>query len=396
MGESKRKRQGSVVEVGGADETQVVDTLGGRMHVRWDEGASATPHGQLVFFAEFLATTGVFDRWVSACPLAYTSGNAPSKRDVLGTLMLGLLAGHRRYAHITALRGDAVAAQALGMNKVVSEDALRRALERIDEASSTAWMRPALMHSVREVLDKPWVLDIDASIKPLHGRQEGAEIGYNPAKPGRPSHVLHTFWVGNLRGLVQDTSAYQRRCNFMRDVPTCTGAGAVGTSFWEFTAPLNLDSGSVGVIFKMPPTPTALSSGPAFSLGLDIDATLAELRATNATYTESAMRFMTPPDATDLATVRRRGAEIIAYHGVSDAIFSVADTEAWYRGENQKSGGRADSFVRLYPMPGMGHCSGGPSTDQADYLSTLVAGSNAAWRQGPSWSARAAPATPVA
>ena len=61
--------------------------------------------------------------------------------------MLGLLAGggHRRYAHITALRGDAVAAQALGMNKVVSEDALRRALERIDEASSTAWMRPALV-----------------------------------------------------------------------------------------------------------------------------------------------------------------------------------------------------------------------------------------------------------
>jgi hypothetical protein len=25
------------------------------MHVRWDEGAAATPHGQLVFFAEFLA-----------------------------------------------------------------------------------------------------------------------------------------------------------------------------------------------------------------------------------------------------------------------------------------------------------------------------------------------------
>lgn len=178
---------------------QVVDTLGGRMHVRWDEGAAATPHGQLVFFAEFLAATGVFDRWVSGCPLSYRSGNAPDKRDVLGTLMLGLLAGHRRYAHITALRGDAVAAQALGLNKLVSEDALRRALERIDEEASTAWMRPALMHSVREALDRPWVLDIDASIKPLYGRQQGAELGYNPGKPGRPSHVLHTYWVGNLR-----------------------------------------------------------------------------------------------------------------------------------------------------------------------------------------------------
>ena len=200
MGESRRRRQGALIQGGsGAEQPLVVDTLGGRMHVRWDSGAAATPHGQLVFFAEFLGATGVFERWVSACPLDYRSGNAPDKRDVLGTLMLGLLAGHRRYAHITALRGDAVAAQALGMNKVVSEDALRRALERIDEPSSTAWMRPALMHSVREALDRPWVLDIDASIKPLYGRQEGAEIGYNPSKPMRPSHVLHTFWVGNLR-----------------------------------------------------------------------------------------------------------------------------------------------------------------------------------------------------
>jgi hypothetical protein len=43
------------------------------------------------------------------------------------------------------------------------------------------------------------VLDIDASIKPQSGRQEGAQIGYNPSKPMRPSHVLHTFLVSNLR-----------------------------------------------------------------------------------------------------------------------------------------------------------------------------------------------------
>ena len=200
MGESKRKRAAGLIRAGEKDDTaQAIDTLGGRMHVRWDAQAAATPHGQLVFFAEFLAATGVFDRWVNECPLQYASNNAPPKRDVLGTLMLGLLAGHRRYAHITALRGDAVAAQALGMNKVVSEDALRRALERLDEAASAAWLRPSLMHSVREALDRPWVLDIDASIKPLYGRQEGAEIGYNPGKPKRPSHVLHTFLVANLR-----------------------------------------------------------------------------------------------------------------------------------------------------------------------------------------------------
>ncbi len=38
----------------GGDQPQVVDTLAGRVHVRWDEGASATPRGQLVFLAAIL------------------------------------------------------------------------------------------------------------------------------------------------------------------------------------------------------------------------------------------------------------------------------------------------------------------------------------------------------
>ena len=49
-----------------SEDAMVVDTMGGRMHVRWDESAQATPHGQIAFFAEFLATAGVFERWVDA------------------------------------------------------------------------------------------------------------------------------------------------------------------------------------------------------------------------------------------------------------------------------------------------------------------------------------------
>lgn len=60
-------------------------------------------------------------------------------------------------------------------------------------------MRRSLTHSVHEALDWPWELDVDVSIKPLYGRQEGAEIGCNTAKPMRPSQMLHTFLVSNLR-----------------------------------------------------------------------------------------------------------------------------------------------------------------------------------------------------
>ncbi len=50
-------------------QAQVVDTVSGRMHVRWDEGGAATRHGQLVFSAEFLVITGVVERWgIGATP----------------------------------------------------------------------------------------------------------------------------------------------------------------------------------------------------------------------------------------------------------------------------------------------------------------------------------------
>jgi hypothetical protein len=74
-----------------SQEAVAVQTMGGRMHVRWDPTAQATPHGQIVYFAEFLATAGIFDNWVQACPLHYSSPNACRARDVLGTLMLGVL-----------------------------------------------------------------------------------------------------------------------------------------------------------------------------------------------------------------------------------------------------------------------------------------------------------------
>ena len=191
MGEAKEPKKSVLAQA--SEDAMVVDTMGGRVRVRWDETAQATPHGQIVFFAEFLATAGVFDRWVQDCPLRYTSPNASRPRDVLGTLMLGILAGSKRYAHIAGVRGDAVAAKALGLRGMVSEDSVRRALAAMAPQESEPWMRSALMSSVREALDRPWVLDMDATIKPLYGRQEGAEVGYNPHKPGRPSHVLHTL-----------------------------------------------------------------------------------------------------------------------------------------------------------------------------------------------------------
>ncbi len=160
----------------GAEPIQV-DTFGGRLHIEWDTDSSATPIGQLAFFADFLKNAGVFDDWVGDCPLSCTRPNAPTNRDILGMWMLSVLACHKRYAHVTALRGDGVGPQVLWMRRIVSKDALRRMLGLIDEETGAAWMRRHLMRSIAPALSEPWILDVDTTIKTLYGRQEGAEIG---------------------------------------------------------------------------------------------------------------------------------------------------------------------------------------------------------------------------
>ena len=138
--------------------------------------------------------SGLFQRWVESCPLEYTSPNAPKVCDVLGTWLLSILDGQRRYAHVSALRGDAVATQILGMRRIISDEGLRRALKHLapsvgkncaqDERvkhqtqldKSTAWMDAALIESTHEALSTDWILDSDATIKLLYGHQDGAEI----------------------------------------------------------------------------------------------------------------------------------------------------------------------------------------------------------------------------
>ena len=199
------------------DETLRVKTPGGVYEVKWNSQGKATAMGQLVFFAEFVEASGLFENWVQCCPLRYTSPNAPELKDVLGTWLLGILDGQERYAHIGRLRGDGVSPEVLGMSKIIGDDSLRRALQAIAPAPKAThnaeqraaqqaqalkaeqWMQAQLRHSIAQATKTGWILDCDTTVKVLYGHQDGAVVSYNPHKPGRPSHVIHTYWIGNLR-----------------------------------------------------------------------------------------------------------------------------------------------------------------------------------------------------
>ncbi len=262
-----------------------------------------------------------------------------------------------------------------------------------------------------------------AAIANIFGAQRYASVATNPADISTAftlaeRRVLSAAVVarcdaldGATDGQVQDTAACQARFSLANDVPSCSGArdgtclsaaqktaiapifsgattsdgrsfystfpydsghGGGGIAFWEFTAPVALDSGAVGFVFGSPPQAVTGFNGPVFALTASIDALVASITASGGLYTESGMQFMTPPNPGKLNALRDRGAKVLVYHGVSDPIFSADDTKAWL-GAVMANHSDATQFARYFPVPGMGHCSGGPATDQMDLLTPLVA-----------------------
>lgn len=193
--------EGEVERVGAAGESEncTVETYAGKLRIRWDDSAAVTAMGQMPVFIDFLKTSGLWDEFVADSPLRYTSPNAPSQTDVLGTLLMSVLAGQSRYAHITGLRGDGVNPELLGMRKVMSEDSARRAFKQATTEQTLQWLRRHLRQTYEPLLEHAWVMDLDSTVKPLYGKQEKAVKGYNPTKPGRPSHVVHTYRIAQLR-----------------------------------------------------------------------------------------------------------------------------------------------------------------------------------------------------
>ena len=69
----------------------------------------------------------------------------------------------------------------------------------------------------------------------------------------------------------------------------------------------------------------------------------------------------------DLSAFKARGGKLILYHGWNDPAISPLATIAYYNSVVKSMGAaQAVSFVRLFLVPGMQHCSGQPRPEKLD------------------------------
>ena len=80
------------------------------------------------------------------------------------------------------------------------------------------------------------------------------------------------------------------------------------------------------------------------------------------------------PASTNLSTFSQNGGKLIFFHGDSDPWFSPLDTLGYYKSLDATNGGadKVAEWSRIFLVPGMAHCGGGPSLDHFDMLGALV------------------------
>jgi feruloyl esterase len=96
-----------------------------------------------------------------------------------------------------------------------------------------------------------------------------------------------------------------------------------------------------------------------------VDAGLKEAQAKTA----GALDAVNP----DLKAFKARGGKLIVYHGWNDPAIPAVNTVNYYESVIAKIGQKeADSFVRLYMVPGMQHCDNGPGADSFGQVGQLI------------------------
>jgi len=149
-----------------------------------------TPFGGLGVFIEFLARIGYAQVVEQHLPFRLDSPNAIPPAHTLTAYLVAVLAGARRFAHTSLLRADHALHALLGIERFPGDDTIRGFFRRFGMAQIEAFWRPLWQWQLAR-LPAPaqgfW-LDLDSTVFERYGRQQGAKKGYNPRKPGRPSH----------------------------------------------------------------------------------------------------------------------------------------------------------------------------------------------------------------
>ena len=164
--------------------------FGARKVILRETARPVTPFGGLVVLAEFLRTIQFPATVQAALPFTLTSPNAIPPAETFTAFVVAVVAGAQRFAHTQLLRMDHALHAVLGLTRFPGDDTFRHFFRRFGLPQVNAFFDALSRWQLARLPSRAdgYTLDLDSTLFPRYGRQEGARKGYNPRRPGG---VLH-------------------------------------------------------------------------------------------------------------------------------------------------------------------------------------------------------------
>ena len=182
-----------------------------------------TPFGGLSLFLKMLGKCH-FEEHLERCGVPSQGSNRGYKplQLILG-LFAGVWCGASRFGHLDVVRYDTALCNLLGWKQGADHRAYQRYFNKFSQAINQRVFSELFSWFFSELVFDNYTLDFDSTVMVREGNQEGAAKGYNPKRPGRPSHHPLLAFVSDVRMVANywlrpgNTSASTNYLAFLED-----------------------------------------------------------------------------------------------------------------------------------------------------------------------------------
>ena len=182
-----------------------------------------TPFGGLSLFLKMLEKCR-FAEHLEMCGIPSQGSNRGYKplQLILG-MFAGVWCGASCFGHLDVVRYDAALCKLLGWKRGADHRAYQRYFNKFSQAVNQRVFSDLFRWFFSELIFDNYTLDFDSTVMVREGHQEGAVKGYNPKRPGRPSHHPLLAFVSDVRMIANywlrpgNTSASTNYLAFLED-----------------------------------------------------------------------------------------------------------------------------------------------------------------------------------
>ena len=182
-----------------------------------------TPFGGLSLFLKMLDRCHFDEQLVKSGIPSQGSNRGYNPVQIILGLFAGVWCGASRFGHLDIVRYDTALCNLLGWNRGAGHRAYQRYLNKFSQATNQRVFSELFSWFFSELVFDNYTLDFDSTVMVREGSQEGAAKGYNPKRPGRPSHHPLLAFVSDVRMIANywlrpgNTSASTNCLSFLED-----------------------------------------------------------------------------------------------------------------------------------------------------------------------------------